>query len=175
VKLTACGKSVEQPLVVRIDPRVTTPVAGLEQQFKLSMVCYDGMAAARGAIASIRVVRKQLEDRKAKAEGLAAAIDAIDTKLSEIEGPMGGGKRGRDVQPRGASLGRVVGELGRLLAILQGADATPTIQAAAAVVEAKKELDALLDRWAEIRQKDLAELNLKLKAAGLPEIDVSGK
>jgi hypothetical protein len=147
----------------------------LEQQFKLSMLCYDGMADARAAITQLRAVRKQLEDRKAKAEGLAAAIDAIDAKLNALEGPAGGGKRGRDPQPRDASLGRVAGELGRLLAILQGADATPTTQATAALADAKKELDGLLARWAEVRQKDLAELNVKLKAADLPAIDTPGK
>jgi photosystem II stability/assembly factor-like uncharacterized protein len=175
VRLTVGGKSVEQLLVVKMDPRVTTPAAGLEQQFKLSKLCHDGMTDARATITQLRAVRKQLEDRKAKAAELAGSIDAIDAKLAGLEGATGGGKRGRDPQPRDASLGRIAGELGRLLAILQGADATPTTQATAAVIGAKKELDGLLSRWAEIRQKDLAELNLKLKAADLPAIDPSGK
>jgi hypothetical protein len=179
VRLTVGGRSVEQPLVVRMDPRVTTPPAGLEQQFKLSMVCYDGMAAVRAAVGQLRTVRKQLEDRKAKAKAadLAAAIDALDAKLAGLEGPTGGGKRGRgpQPQPQDASLGRVAGSLGRLLAVLQGADATPTTQAATAVADAKKELDGLLARWAEVRQKELAELNLRLKAADLPAIDPPGK
>jgi photosystem II stability/assembly factor-like uncharacterized protein len=177
VRLTAGGKSVEQALVVRMDPRVTTPAAGLEQQFQLSMLCYDGMAEARATVTQLRAVRKQLDDRKAKAAGLAAAIDALDAKLASLEGPAGGGKRGRAPQPPSpdASLGRVTGSLGRLLVILQGADATPTTQAAATVTEAKKELDGLRSRWAEIRQKDLAELNLKLKAADLPAIAPPGK
>jgi photosystem II stability/assembly factor-like uncharacterized protein len=176
VRLIVGGKSIEQPLVIKMDPRVTTPAAGLEQQFKLSMVCYDGTAEARAAVTQIRAVRKQLEDRKAKAADLAVAIDAIDAKLAALEGPSGGGGKGiRNPQLQEASLGRVAGELGRLLAILQGADATPTTQATAAVAEARKELDGLLSRWAEIRQKDLAELNGKLKAAALPAIDLPGK
>jgi photosystem II stability/assembly factor-like uncharacterized protein len=175
VRLTVGGKSVEQPLVIKMDPRVTTPAAGLEQQFKLSMLCYDGISEARSAITQLRAVRKQLEDRKAKAADLAAAIDGLDAKLSVLEGAMGGGKRGRDAQPQDPSLSRIAGELDRLLAILQGADATPTSQATAALTQAKKELDGLLGRWGEIRQKDLADLNLKLKAADLPVITPSGK
>src|SRR5581483_8852458 len=54
VKLTAGGKSVEQPLVVKMDPRVTTPAAGLEQQFRLSMICYDGATEARATVTKIR-------------------------------------------------------------------------------------------------------------------------
>jgi photosystem II stability/assembly factor-like uncharacterized protein len=176
VRLTAGGKSVEQPLVVTMDPRVTTPSAGLQQQFQLSMTCYDGMKDARAAVAQLRAVRKQLEDRKAKAADLTAAIDAIDAKLAALEGPAGGGRRGgRDMPPRDPSLGRAAGELGRLLATLQGADATPTTQAAAAVTQAKAELDRLLARWAEVREKDLANLNQKLKAADRPLIDPEGK
>jgi len=43
------------------------------------------------------------------------------------------------------------------------------------VTAAKKELDGLFSRWEQIRQKDLAELNLKLKAANLPVIEPAGK
>ena len=48
VRLTVGGKSIEQPLVVKMDPRVTTPAAGLKQQFELSMQCYDGMDEGAG-------------------------------------------------------------------------------------------------------------------------------
>jgi hypothetical protein len=64
--------------------------------------------------------------------------------------------------------------MGRLLTVLQAADATPTTQAAAAVAAAKKDLDGLLGRWTDLREKDLRELNTKLKAAGLPAVDPGG-
>jgi hypothetical protein len=69
----------------------------------------------------------------------------------------------------------VAGELGRLLGVLQGADATPTTQAAAAVAETRKQLSELLSNWAAVRDKDLVDLNAKLKAANLPAIDPAGK
>jgi hypothetical protein len=175
VRLTVGEKSIEQPLVVVMDPRVARISNGLEEQFKLSMVCYNGMASARDTIARLRHVRMQLDDRKAKAAELAATIDAIEAKLVTLEGAALGGKRGRNPQPQTASLNRVSGELGRLLAILQGADAMPTKQATAAVAQSKVELDALLARWKEIREKDLNALNIKLKAANLPAIDPAGK
>ena len=172
VKLTVGGKAFEQPLVVKMDPRVATPAAGLDGQFKLSMACYDGMKEARAAVAGIRGVRKQLADGKAKAGDLAAAFDALDAKLAALEGAAGGRRGGGGgPQPREASLSRTAGELGRLLAILQGADATPTTQAAKAATTARADLDGSLARWKELREKDLADLNAKLKAAGLPVID----
>src|SRR5262249_45673633 len=133
VKLTVGGKSFEQPLVVKMDPRVTTPAAGLGEQFKLSMGCYGGMEEGGARGTQVRAGRKQLEDRKAKAADRAAMIDAIDLKMTALEGPAGGGKGFRNPQPQEPSLGRVAGELGRLMAILQGADATPTTQATTAV------------------------------------------
>ncbi len=173
VRLTVRGKAVEKPLVVKMDPRVTTPADGLEKQFALSMRCYSGMAAAREALSGVGNVRKQLTGVRPKAEELTARIDALDAKLAALEGTAtgrpGGGKSSEP------SLGRTAGELGRLLAILQGADATPTTQATAAVTAAGKDLDALLVGWGNIRQKDMAELNAKLKAAGLPAVDPAAK
>jgi photosystem II stability/assembly factor-like uncharacterized protein len=173
VKLTVGGKSYTQRLAVKMDPRVTTPADGLEQQFKLSMQCYDGMKETHATLARIRAVRKQLDAGRAKAAALADSIDAVEAKLAALEGSRAGGRRG--MSSRDPSLGRVTGELGRLLDILQGADATPTTQATAAVAEAKKELDGLLNGWEGIRTKDLPALNLKLKAAGLPVIDPAGE
>jgi len=46
VRLTVAGKSYSAPLTVKMDPRVTTPVAGLQQQFALSMRMYDGLKRA---------------------------------------------------------------------------------------------------------------------------------
>jgi photosystem II stability/assembly factor-like uncharacterized protein len=175
VRLTAGGVTIERPLVVKMDPRVVTPAEGLEKQFKLSMQCYTGLLDAHAAATQIRTVRKSLAGARAKAAPeLAALIDGFDTKVAALEGGGGRGRRGGD-PAREPDLGRVAAELERLLGVLQGADAAPTTQATAGVAGAKKELDGLLTQWADIRQKDLAELNLKLKAADLPPIDPTGK
>src|SRR5262249_4408605 len=39
VRLTVGGKSYEQPLTVKMDPRVRTPAEGLARQFELSQQC----------------------------------------------------------------------------------------------------------------------------------------
>lgn len=172
VRLTAGGRTYEQPLVVKMDPRVATPAAGLDAQFQLSMTCYAGVAGARAATAQVALARKQLDAVRAKAGGLAATVEALDAKLAALGGAAPGRRGGKAAEP---SLGRAAGELDRLLATLQGADAAPTSQATATVAEAKKELDGLLARWADIKQEELADLDAKLKAAGLPGIDFSEK
>jgi hypothetical protein len=48
--------------------------------------------------------------------------------------------------------------LGKLLGVLQGADATPTTQAAAACAEVRRTLASLLVRWQELRGKGVKVL-----------------
>lgn len=98
LKLTAGGKAYEQPLEIKMDPRVTTPAAGLEKQYKLSMECYTAFADARTAAAEIGTVRKQLATVKAKADGLAAAIDWLGAKLAAVQAVPVGDQR--PVRPR---------------------------------------------------------------------------
>jgi photosystem II stability/assembly factor-like uncharacterized protein len=173
VRLTVGGKSQTQPLTVRMDPRVKTPPEGLRQQFELSMQCYDGMRQARQAAEQIRRLRGQLEERRERAgEGaLAKELDALDEKAQALAGEAGGFRRAR-----GRGLAGLVGEQGGLLALLQGADATPTAQAVAACAEARKSLQASLARWAELKEKDVKPVNERLRKAGMPPLDPgSGK
>jgi hypothetical protein len=141
-----------------MDPRVKTPEAGLRQQYALSMQCYEGMKQAREALGQIKQARarlKGLRDRAGKGPR-ADALAKFDAQLAALEGaPVGksgfGKKRAGD---REASLSRVSGEMGKLLEVLQGADATPTTQAAAACAEVRQTLARLLTRWNELKGKE---------------------
>ncbi len=175
VRLTVGGKSYEQKLAIKMDPRVTTTAEGLEQRFALSMQCYDGIKETQATLARLRAVRKQLESVRPKAGDLSATVDDVESKIAAIEGQGGGGRRGGGMQKREPSLSRVAGELARLLGLLQEADATPTTQAAASVETARKELSELITKWTTVREKDLVELNVKLKKADLPTIELTGK
>jgi hypothetical protein len=160
VRLTVGGRTFTQPLTVKMDPRVTTPPAGLERQFRLSMQCYEGSAAARTAAAQVRSLRAQAAALRLKAGGLADALATFEANLGDLEPATGG-----------PALGRTAAELGRLLGLLQAADAVPTTQTAAAVEEARANLENALPRWTAIRDKDVKEMNDRLKAAGLPMLD----
>jgi hypothetical protein len=52
--------------------------------------------------------------------------------------------------------------------VLQGADATPTTQAAAACEETQKVLRDLQVRWSEVTEKEVKALNERLRQADLP-------
>jgi photosystem II stability/assembly factor-like uncharacterized protein len=172
VRLTAGGKSSEQPLTVKMDPRVQTLAEGLAQQFELSLQCYEGSRQARAALGQVRKLRAQVQERRGKAGAgeLAEALAALDQKAGALEGSAG--LRGRRPQAgsRQPSLTQVAEEQQRLLAVLQGADATPTTQVVAACGETQKTLRDLLARWSAWTDKEVKALNERLRQAELPPL-----
>ncbi len=172
VRLTAGGKSYEQPLTVKMDPRVKTPAEGLARQFELSRQCYEGMRQVREALGGVQKLRAQVRELRAKAKEreLADALAELDKRVGELEGT--GRRRGE--RPAGdarePTLARLGGELRHLLDVLQGADATPTTQAVAGCAETQKALHDLLARWGEVTGKDVKALNERLRRADLPAL-----
>jgi len=176
VKLAVNGHSYTETLAIKMDPRVHTPPADLQQQFTLSKQLYDDMIAGSTALEQMRAVHEKLRQlRDRVGQGAAAgAISTFDQKLTALEGAGGGGRGGGG---RGAvsgpdSIRSVNGSLGLLMRILQEADVAPTTQAVAAVADRRKAMASLLERWASTKSQDLANLNAQLKQAGLPEVTV---
>ncbi|HLJ47208.1 MAG TPA: hypothetical protein VKU01_14425 [Bryobacteraceae bacterium] len=175
VKLTANGQSYNQPLTVKMDPRVHASTPALTQQFTLSKQCYDDMVATEKTLAEIRSLRDKLRDLKGRAgQGTVAdAIATFDQKLAAIEGGGGfgrGGGGGRGAAPGPDTLTSVSGGLGLLMRSMEGADVAPTTQSVAAVTERRAALAKLMQRWQGIKGADLSALNTQLKSANLPPL-----
>jgi hypothetical protein len=64
------------------------------------------------------------------------------------------------------------GSLGALMNALQAADVAPTANAIAAITAAQRTADQVMARWGAFRTADLPALNAKLKARGLPPIEL---
>jgi len=94
ITLTVNGKSYSQPLTVKMDPRVKTPLTGLQEQFRLA------------------------------------------TKLVSM--------MHQSMQNANDDLKKLTEQLGRVLGVIEGADATPTTQAEAAVTDLERKLNQLL-------------------------------
>jgi photosystem II stability/assembly factor-like uncharacterized protein len=186
VQLTVDGKSYSQPLTVRMDPRIKTPAAGLEKQFALSKAMYDGVLETQAALEHLRGLRGQVKKIQEKAgqgqTAISQALADFDKKAAALEGGGGGGAGQRGGGGGFGGLGMaaggpdtlagIVGGLASLMSLLQGADAAPTSQAAAAVAERQKSLAELMAKWNALKGLDLAGLNVRLKAAGLPAIEI---
>ncbi|HYL11170.1 MAG TPA: hypothetical protein VEU31_10565 [Candidatus Acidoferrales bacterium] len=169
VVLSVNGKSYSQPLTIQMDPRVKTPAAGLEQQWRLSKQVYDSVLNVSPAVDRIESLRKQLADLRPRASqaDLKAALEAFDKKLQELEG-----RASRRPGPgnEAPSLSGMRARLLMLLGILQEADVAPTTQAANAVTELDQAVRPLLQQWEAVRSQDLAALNAQLRSANLREL-----
>ncbi|MGH9799221.1 MAG: WD40/YVTN/BNR-like repeat-containing protein, partial [Blastocatellia bacterium] len=176
IRLTVDGKSFTQSLTVKMDPRVSTPQAGLAQIHDVAMRCYDGITKARTTQADIRKLRDQLKSLKDKAGSgiIADAITALDQKASAIEGAGGGGRfgggGGRGGGGGAPSLSGVAGEFSTVMNLVDATDMPPTTQAVAATSAAQRTLADLIGRWDELKSTDVKALNDQLSKANLPTI-----
>ncbi len=173
VKLTAGGRTYEQRLVVKMDPRVKTSPEGLRRQFAVARACWEGARKARTMLTEVRALRAELRglrERAAGNEGLVKEIESVDHEAAEQEGSGGRGRGRRAQGPAVPSFSRVNGQLLLLLELVDAADADPTPQAVAASEESRRSLAALAERWGGLKDRQVKSLNGQLKQAGLPPL-----
>ncbi|HEX8904804.1 MAG TPA: hypothetical protein VF771_08190, partial [Longimicrobiaceae bacterium] len=159
-----------QPLVVRMDPRVRTPLPALAQQLETAQRLANGLRRDSEALGQLRGVRTQLTALKGKGSAeLQTGVTTFDQRAAALdEGAQ---------QPSAAgntplSLAQLNGDLATLYALVQSADVAPTSQALAAVEQRLQALDASLAAWRTLREQNLEELNRQLRAAGMTPIAV---
>lgn len=172
VKLTANGRTYSQPLTIRMDPRVKTPTSALQQQYALSMVLYDAAGEAIAQGEQVRALRVQLKDRRTNSTGAGgAAIDALDGKLAELEGPT---ERGGFGEAGGGadSFSGLQSQLLSVMGIIQGADLAPTPVQVEAARDRQRRYDALASKWSAILRSDVPALNASLTAAGVEPVTI---
>jgi photosystem II stability/assembly factor-like uncharacterized protein len=181
VKLTVDGKSYTQPLIVLMDPRISTPQAELAKQFEMEAGCAQGMNESYAALQQVQALRAQLKERAAKAgKGkLAGAIANLDKQAAELEGEVTDSFAG--LPPSGKqpeNLTSLNQHFGNLLNVADSADAAPTTQAAALFAELQDARKSLLARWETLKTSGLAGLNEQLKKEKAAPVtlaeDVSG-
>lgn len=171
VKLTAGGRTFTQPLTVKIDPRVTTSAAGLQQQFTLSMQSYEGIKQSRAALEEVRKLQAQLKTTRAQAAGksdLIKNIDALDQNLNSL---TGANARTPPAPLSQFPLSRLSGAFATLLDLLQDADVTPSTQAVSTARDLQQALANSLRLLNEIKAKNVNALNEKLKQANLSIVE----
>jgi photosystem II stability/assembly factor-like uncharacterized protein len=121
---TATTEIYTQPLTVKLDPRVKTPIAELERQHRLSMKLYGLIREDFDALTAVRAFRA--DRRNASRDGDAAAIES--------------------------SLARLNGSLGSLFRTVERADLAPTSQVVEAIGIVERQLQQTLELWEALRQ-----------------------
>ena len=178
VKLTANGQSSTQPLTVKMDPRVNTPLPGLTQQFSLSLAAYQGMQQSFEAVDRIRKLRDQINQAIGKVGRgpLAEALSTLEKKAAAIGGEgrsdaTSPGLPGGTIDLRDPNFTRLNGSFSSQLEHLQSADLPPTVPMVTASTELNKALTKLLADWETFKKKDVAAMNEQLRAANQPALN----
>jgi hypothetical protein len=175
VKLTVDGKSYTQPLTLKMDPRIQTPLDDLRKQQEMELGAVTGMNESYKALERVKSVRGQLKALAPGAKGqekLAEGIAVLDKLCVEFEGETRSAFYGVPANgKRPENFSTLNQHFAALLAVADSADVAPTTQAATTFKEIQAEAQALHDRWNAVRGHELAELNKDLKKAGLTEID----
>jgi photosystem II stability/assembly factor-like uncharacterized protein len=180
VMLTVGGKSYTQTLNIRMDPRVKTSPEDLSQRFDLDRKIADALHQDYEALQQVRSLRSQLKSltghgpdaKSAKPAAVTEAAGEVEKKAAAIEGEEGGYGTRYLSTPEGRSLARLNSGFNALVSALDTADAAPTTHQVAMFVELEKALEEQLSAWAQLKSKDVPELNEQLKKAGLPLIDL---
>jgi photosystem II stability/assembly factor-like uncharacterized protein len=174
VKLTVNGQSQEQPLNLRMDPRIKTPTGELRAQFEMETGAVRGMNESFKSLGQVRSVQEQLTNRSTEvgSSPLAVSLSSVAKKVAELEGSAESSFFGMPANgKRPENFSTLNQHFGNLLAVADSADSAPTSQAQNVFREEVEALQTLESQWAVIRSQDIAQLNSELLKAGKAAID----
>jgi hypothetical protein len=167
VRLTVGGQSYTAPLTVKIDPRVRTAFAGLQQQFDLEVRMASLLTSSTKVVLEARSLRDQIKVVLPQASGstkdsIQSFADKLKTLSDGPEKPVPGSQV--------PTLSRLNGAAGTLYAEVDSADAAPTSAQTTAAAAAENDAAIVMKQWEEIKTSDLTALNAQLRNAHLPEL-----
>jgi hypothetical protein len=165
IKLTVDGKSYTQPLTIKIDPRVKTPLVELQRQYDLSDKCYRHLKTVMAAMEKLNSLREQINKLLPNASGeLAVALKKTNADALKAEN----GTAGTKVE----NFNSLRSTLGGLMNLLQESEMPVTTQAAGAVNQADIYFNNLNLKYKELTGNNLKALNEQLARAGSGKISL---
>ncbi|HJT70000.1 MAG TPA: hypothetical protein VJ731_07370 [Terriglobales bacterium] len=166
VRLTASGKSETASLTVKMDPRVKVPLSDLQKQFASETDLSSAVTQSSEAVMQAQSIREQIEKIAHQNAPLQDSIERLDKEIDEI---LAGDKDTESESPR-PSLSETNTNLLALYRAVGQADAAPTQAQLDLSAKSKAALAPLLNRWNEVKHKDIPALNQQLTSAGLPQL-----
>ena len=175
VRLSVNGKPYTQPLTVKMDPRIKTPLAELQKQFETSINIAQKRTEINEARAEVKQLREEIGERREKVSGnssLIATLDALDHNAEGIGGvsPAGPSDDGFGPLHESADFQYLSREFGRIAAAVDSGDGAPTAEAMNALAAAQTVLASATMKWKTLKMKDLPELNAQLRRAGMEPV-----
>ena len=133
VKLTVGGQSYTQPLAVKMDPRIHTPLEDLHKQQEMEIGAVEGMNDSYDALEQVKSVREQIKEVSKKVSGkekLAKELAALDNQCAELEGGTQHSFYGVPTSGKTPENFSTLNQhFATILAVADSADAAPTTQA----------------------------------------------
>ena len=180
LRLALGGDTVTAPLEVRADPRVRVSTADREAQ--QAFVAELGAALERLSDASNQAqdLANQLDERgdaikdRADAGELRSAVDSLTTRLDSLSDVMYSpdAEVTYDILAKGS---RLYSRLTPLYTWAGEGDGAPTQGMKEVWAEQKKELQGYLDRFQQLLDVDLAQVNALAQRLGVPWVVVKEK
>ncbi len=177
VRLTAAGRTTDQPFEVRPNPALSVPVADLAAQAAFLRKVQADLLLIHDTLRRTRDVKAQvtgLAGRAAaigKADALRPKADAIVDKLEAIERELYNPQL-KTSQDSLNFLPKLDFQFAGLAGMSDTADARPTAAAERRYDELKGQLAALIARVQQVLDVEVRDFNAAVVAAGIPAVIV---
>lgn len=178
VKLTAGGKTLTEPLEIKLDPRLKTSQEDLEKQFELVTKITASVTEAHEAVKQIRDLRAQIAALKKRLsddpprKDLIAAGDQLDKKMTAVEDEIIQSKSKSSEDPLNYPI-KLNDKLMALGGTVESAETAPTKQSYEVYEMLRGLLDVQITKWKEFQSSDLAEFNKELRKDDVPNIIIA--
>jgi len=177
VKLTVEGKTLTQNFEIKPDPRLTITPADYAKQLELSLKIRDKLTETHNAIIQIRDVRRQVEDLLKRVAGqpnfkvVNDAGTALNKNLTAIEEALYQTKNQSSQDPLNYPI-RLNNKLAALGGVVAGAESAPTAQSYAVYDELVVQIDAELQKLAQLMRTDVPAFNQLVRDQNIPAVVV---
>jgi photosystem II stability/assembly factor-like uncharacterized protein len=172
VRLIAGGKTLDEPLSVKMDPRVTATTADLQRLF----ISESGLSAALSESSAASLEAHSLREQIEKLSTIARpdtkqSLEKVDKQLAQL---LSGEEKSASGE-EAPGLDDVMIETGELYAAVGKVDAAPTAAQEKAASRAGEELAEAIQTWKRLKGSTIPDLNRQLEASHLPELKFDQK
>ena len=163
VRLQVDGQTFSQPLLIKMDPGVTTSLTDLQKQHDFSMLCYEGRLQITKISSEAVSVHNQIKELAGKSQkDLHASLISLDKKITNIENIK--------LPDKLTSFSEIYNSFASLFNLLQESDMPPLKSTIDAVNAAEKKFIQLKETWIKIKKVDIGKINYELKNAKLSSV-----
>jgi photosystem II stability/assembly factor-like uncharacterized protein len=178
VRLIVGGQTLVRSFEVRKDPRVATTQEEFQEQFDLLLQIRDAISDVHDAVNRIRDVKRQLEELTkrlsdhSQGKALVDSARALQQRLTRLEEELMQTRNEAPQDPLNFPP-KLNNQLITLYGAVASADARPTAAARARWEELKAQVARHLGDLQQVLERDLAELNRRMREAGISPLFVT--